>query len=193
MPACVLTSLSLGGIPARLAWTDGKNATQEAKHKFAEEIPRKLSYNLYFSTMYGNFINLSKFLSQEMGKEKTIELLKKYSSERSAVTAKRAAKMRKKNDFEELKSIFNPNEGNFKNTLIFEAKENTDTVYQLKVTECIWAKTFLRAKAGELGFVSICFGDYVWANAFNPKCEMVRDKTLMQGHDCCNHRYLWKG
>jgi hypothetical protein len=25
---------------------------------------------------------------------------------------------------------------------------------------------------------------------FNPDIKMVRDKILMQGHDCCNHRYL---
>jgi len=31
-----------------------------------------------------------------------------------------------------------------------------------------------------------------FARAFNPQFEMVRDKTLMQGHDCCSHRYLWK-
>lgn len=39
----------------------------------------------------------------------------------------------------------------------------------------------------------MCFGDFAFAKAFNPNIEMVRDKTLMQGHACCNHRYLWKG
>jgi hypothetical protein len=61
------------------------------------------------------------------------------------------------------------------------------------MTECIWAKTFLDANAGDIGYAQICIGDYTWAESFNPKITMVRDKTLMQGHDICNHRYLWKG
>jgi hypothetical protein len=28
---------------------------------------------------------------------------------------------------------------------------------------------------------------------FNPKIKLVRDKTLMQGHEYCNHRYIWTG
>jgi hypothetical protein len=60
-------------------------------------------------------------------------------------------------------------------------------------TECLWAKTFVDAGAGDLGNAAICHGDYAFARSFNPGIEMVRDKTLMQGHAYCNHRYLWKG
>ena len=28
---------------------------------------------------------------------------------------------------------------------------------------------------------------------FNPKIKLVRDKTLMQGNNYCNHRYIWQG
>ena len=56
-----------------------------------------------------------------------------------------------------------------------EIVEDTDTAFELKVGECIWADTFRRAEG------------------FNSKIEMVRDLTLMQGHSICNHCYLWKG
>jgi hypothetical protein len=58
------------------------------------------------------------------------------------------------------------------------------------MTECLWAKTFLDANAADIGFACVCFPDYAVAQAFNPKMKMIRDKTLMQGHDCCNHRYV---
>jgi hypothetical protein len=32
--------------------------------------------------------------------------------------------------------------------------------------------------------------DYYWPPAFNPNFRMERTKTLMQGHDECNHRYV---
>jgi hypothetical protein len=60
----------------------------------------------------------------------------------------------------------------------------------MKVTECLWAKTFREADAADIGYRCICRADYVTAKAFNPKLELVRDKTLMQGHACCNHRYV---
>lgn len=141
---------------------------------------------------YRNFIDLIQFLSQEKGKDDTVIFLKKYSWERSARFAKMSAERSGKNDFEALKKILDPDSGRFQSTLIFEATESTDKVYQLKVKECIWASPFLKAKAGDLGFAAICYGDYAWATAFNPKIEMVREQTLMQGHDICDHRYLWK-
>lgn len=64
-----------------------------------------------------------------------------------------------------------------------EIVENTDAAYELKVTECMWAATFLAAKAGDIGWASVCFGDYAWAKGFNPKIKLVRGKT----------RYIWTG
>jgi hypothetical protein len=58
------------------------------------------------------------------------------------------------------------------------------------VTECIWASTFLHAREGDIGFAHVCYGDYAWSRGFNPKIKLVRDKTLMQGHPVCNHRYV---
>jgi hypothetical protein len=74
-----------------------------------------------------------------------------------------------------------------------EIVEDTEKAFELKITECIWADTFLKAKAGHIGYAWVCWGDYAWAEGFNPKIKMVRDKTLMQGHDRCNHRYIWTG
>ena len=43
---------------------------------------------------------------------------------------------------------------------------------------------------GEIGHAAVCNMDYYWPPAFNPDLIMERDKTLMQGHDHCNHRYI---
>ena len=50
----------------------------------------------------------------------------------------------------------------------------------------------LDAKLGHIGHAHVCYGDYAWARGFNPKIKMVRDKTLMQGHEYCNHRYIFE-
>jgi hypothetical protein len=78
------------------------------------------------------------------------------------------------------------------NTWTKEIIQDTDTVFEMRVSECLWAKAFREANAADLGFKIVCSADYVTAETFNPKIKLVRDKTLMQGHDCCNHKYVVK-
>ena len=81
----------------------------------------------------------------------------------------------------------------YKNTLTYEVVSNTDNVYEMKISECLWAKTFREAEAGDIGFAGICYGDYATTRAFNPKLKFTREKTLMEGADCCQARYEMEG
>jgi len=55
--------------------------------------------------------------------------------------------------------------------------------------ECLWAKTFREADAGDIGYAGCCYGDYGMTKSFNPKLKLERNKTLMQGHDCCHFKW----
>ena len=68
--------------------------------------------------------------------------------------------------------------------------EDTESAFEIKVSECLWAETFRAQDAGDIGFAWICYADYSWPQGFNPKLKMIRDKTLMEGHEYCNHRYV---
>lgn len=57
----------------------------------------------------------------------------------------------------------------------------------------VFADTFLHFKAGDIGYAKICWGDYAWAKGYHTNIVLTRDKTLMEGHSCCNHRYTWIG
>lgn len=192
LPACSLSCL--GASSGLLGFSPAvKSALQEAKHKFDEEFPVKFTGRQLMSMMYGrNYIPLLKFLSEEFGKERVITLMKKHADERGTEMGKRFAEQFGGGDFATLKKMFRPDSPNFKNSLTLSITEDTANVHEIKVTECIYASTFLEAKAGDLGFATICYADYNMASGFNPKVKMVRDKTLMQGHAYCNHRYLLK-
>jgi hypothetical protein len=184
--ACLGTSSGLLGFSPTI-----KGVLQETKHKFDEEFPVKFTGRQLMSMMYGrNYIPLLKFLTEELGKERLITLLKKHAEERGLEMGKSFAKQYGGGDFAALKKMFTPDSPNFKNVLTMSITEDTPNVHEIKVTECIFASTFLDADAGDLGFATICYADYNMAVGFNPKVKMVRDKTLMQRHDCCNHRYL---
>ena len=190
VPACSALCLG-GGKLLALTPSDNESIFQEEKHKFDQEYPKKLTYKQFFATRYREYIRLARALEKEFGKEKTIELLKKFTAESSMQYGKNQAEGKTDISLKAYTKQFDP--ANYKNLLTMEIVEDTDKAFELKVTECIWATTFLDAKAGDIGYAAVCWGDYAWAEGFNPKIKMVRDKTLMQGHDCCNHRYVWIG
>ncbi|MFH2000078.1 MAG: L-2-amino-thiazoline-4-carboxylic acid hydrolase [Planctomycetota bacterium] len=163
-------------------------AMQEmAKHKFDQELGQALTLRRYFRLQFDEMIKLASALEKEWGKEKTIDFLKRTTQDRMLEYGRKQAKKLNDDSFKTYVDTFRGPA--FKDVLTMEIVEDTDTVFELKVTECIWARTFLDADAGEIGFAHVCFGDYFWPKGFNPKISMERDKTLMQGHALCNHRY----
>ena len=76
--------------------------------------------------------------------------------------------------------------------LTLEIVEDTPEVFEVRVTECLWAKTFRDLGAAEIGAMLICHRDYADCRGFNPRITMTRSKTLMQGDEFCNHRFVWE-
>jgi hypothetical protein len=70
-----------------------------------------------------------------------------------------------------------------------EVLEKTATTLRLKVTRCIFAEEMRRHGAAETGFAFYCSYDYGFCQGFNPELRFTRTRTLMQGHDCCDHGY----
>jgi len=78
------------------------------------------------------------------------------------------------------------------NRLTYEILREDAEVFEIKFTECLWAKTFRDNNAADLGFAGICYQDYGVLRRFNPQLELIREKTLMQGADCCIFRWQKK-
>jgi hypothetical protein len=160
---------------------------QEPEHKFDNDSERELSYRQVVAMKYRGVIQVARVFEKQIGKENTIEILKEATAERMMDYGKRQASRIPDNNFDAYVDQFR---SGYENTLTKEIVEDTEKAFELKVTECIWADTFLGAKAGDIGFAWICYGDYAWPRGFNPKIKMIRDKTLMQGDSYCNHRYV---
>ncbi len=191
VPVCAAACLATSNL---FAMSSGFSSSQQQKevHKFDKKRPGPdMTYNRYQIARQLNFVRFAKFLEQEIGKEKMLDLVKKHATERLLSAAKRDLERLGNSDFKSYISIFrNPN---MLATLTMDIIEDTDTVFEIKVKECLSANTFLRLDAGDIGYARVCWGDYVWAEGFNPMIKLIRDKTLMQGDDFCNHRYVWTG
>ena len=186
MPACAITCFGLyNGIA--FGQPGEEKIIEEVKHKFDNDFEKKISHRKLTAMRYREFISLAKDMKGEFGEERTIEFLKKRTAREMLDYGKKQAEKFGDNSFQKYIEQFR---SGYDKTLTMKIVEDTEKAFELEVTECLWASTFIDAKAMDIGYASICFGDYSWAEGFNPNIKMIRDKTLMQGHECCNHRYI---
>lgn len=160
------------------------------KHKFLED--SHLTFQEVFDFAFKSRIPVLQGLAEEFGEEIFLDTIKKIASERALKAGQEAAAHLPSNDLAAFKAAGEP--GNFgKHVLTLEMVEDTPQAFEVRVTECLWAKTFREMGAAELGYALICHSDYADCQGFNPRITMIRTKTLMQGDDICNHRFVWEG
>jgi len=60
---------------------------------------------------------------------------------------------------------------------------------RIECRKCPFVSLSLDNGMKEIGFSKYCMSDYGIVEGFNPNIEFTRTKTLMEGHEACNHRY----
>jgi hypothetical protein len=78
----------------------------------------------------------------------------------------------------------------WRHALVFDIVEESAVAFEIRVSQCLWAKTFRAENAADIGYAAICHPDYLSSTTYNPKMQLKRTKTLMRGDDCCNHRWV---
>jgi hypothetical protein len=187
IPACALTC-SLGN---QLFGMSPELEEQEL-HMFDREFPMKLTYRKFIEGQNFQFIELAKVVQDKLGKEETLELIKQMATKFNLERGKKQAENSSDRSLKSYTRMFaEPKE--WEGILRMEIVEDSESAFELKVSECIQAANYIDHDAADIGYANVCWGDYAWAEGFNPKIKLVRDKTLMEGHSCCNHRYVWTG
>lgn len=188
VPACSLACLCAGLVKADDEAKQEKPA-EDGKHKWEVEYEQKTTMLRQVSRQNMAYIQFIKTLQSELDEKELIRLLNINSANFGTQTGKRQAANSPDTKFATFTQTFRGPQ--MERALSLETIEDTDKVFELKVTECIWAKVFRDAGlGGEIGHAAVCNMDYSWPPAFNPDFKMERTKTLMQGDDCCNHRYI---
>jgi hypothetical protein len=186
-PACALACVGLGraqGLAAALS----KGALQET-HKFDEALDRQFSTRELARVRADAMIRIIRTLREEMKDGEVIRLLNLTSEEMGRERGVAHAQSVSDPSFENFVAAFRPLLSS--NYLSGEVVEDGEKVFEMNVTECVWASVFREAGLdGDIGHAAVCNMDYAWPVAFNPAFRLKRTKTLMQGHECCNHRYL---
>ena len=159
------------------------------KHKFLED--SHMTFQEVFDFAYSGLIPVLLWLATEFGKDRFLEALQKISFECALVAGQGTARQLPSNDFAAFIASAKDPDRFSQHILTLEIVEDAPQAFEVKVTECLWAKIFRDLGAAEIGYALICHRDYGDCQGFNPQIAMTRSKTLMQGDAYCNHRFTW--
>ncbi len=149
-----------------------------------------MTWRQVFDFSFGQSIQIMANLGEQIGRPKLIEMIRKASD---AVVIENVRKIPVPPEKRDLAAWIAPVKQAsplFEHALELEVLKDTPAEFAIKVKQCLWAKTFRDKAAGDLGYALICHPDFAAVTAFNPKLKMVRTKTLMEGADSCDHRYV---
>jgi len=165
-------------------------SVSQTTHKFQRERP-PLTYLQWAQQRNARYIGILKQLEKDIGKQRLLELLKKASYAENVALGKRISP--RIDSMRTFAGPFrDPNSG-VGQTIIREIIEDSDTAFEMKITECLTEVVFRKADALDLGYACVCHADFGLPEGMDIDIKLIRTKTLMQGHDCCNHRYVLGG
>lgn len=153
------------------------------KHPFQKDFCQ--TYEEAFKWKFGYYIRIMERFADYLGREKLLELIKRAVDEQNIRSAS-------DNPDHTFARFVEYGKKAYQNMLVYEIIEESDNIFEMNVSDCLWAKTFHDKNAADIGYATVCHGDFTEASAYHPKLKLERTKTLMQGHECCNHRWTWE-
>ncbi|MFW9977906.1 MAG: L-2-amino-thiazoline-4-carboxylic acid hydrolase [Candidatus Thorarchaeota archaeon] len=163
-------------------------------HKFDEDI-QGISYRQYLRDAYAGRITLIRELEAILGQKRTHEIIEKFYTQNTIDSVKKLVdgldtSLESIEDFRDL--MMKLKEAPFaKQCQTDEFIESEPGTVRFCTKECLYADVFRGMDAADLGLIILCNGDISSAEVFHPKLRLERTKTLMQGDDCCDFKYMW--
>ncbi len=152
----------------------------------------RMSFKDVWALAYGDgSIPLLKALAEELGRERLVGMVKAASARAADAAIRKQAPPAPGNTLEAFTAgMLNPDSWFWRHVVSIHLVERTASAVEVRVDRCLWAQTFREADAADIGYAMVCHTDFAAAPAFNAKMRMTRTKTLMQGDDHCNHRWV---
>lgn len=188
LPAGALVCL---GCKNLLAAEGMKSMPQEIVQKSKYQTDSGMTTEDVFKFAYGYSLPIFQFMEKKLGKERLIELLKGASAENSEGLMKSFTKgvpgnMKTLSDMVKAWMSSPP----YSNGFSYLVTEESDTIFEIKYTECPAAKFYREMNASDIGYAIECAGSDKMAKAFNPRMEAKSAGNMMKGDDFCIERFI---
>jgi len=134
-------------------------------------------------------VAFAKEFEKELGQERALEIIGRAFEGIQVKAARELAKKLGGNSFEALAEHFRGMASERDNLHILEV---TDKRIATKLTRCSAWEAFNHLGAPEL-CKAYCDSDYAYIEAYNPKMQLIRTRTIADGDDHCDHVWAMKG
>ena len=163
-----------------------------ANHELAGSLPQdSLKNEDLFRFALGYTLPLMKKMQANMGKMPFLELLEKSAEANMAdkMTAlSKDIKDRSMKKFGELILQLHSSSP-VKDGIKVEVTEQSEKVFEMKVTECLMAKIYKELNANTIGYSIECHPSDAIVKAFNPNAKCLKNKNMMIGDLYCVERF----
>jgi hypothetical protein len=167
--------------------------SSDTPEKWKEKVD--LTWEEYFdppaATPHKGIVAIARELENEIGKEKAHEILSRVANNLQTRRIK-TPKGSPDEIFEEWVKLNTPSNSYMQHAINPEVLETTNRRHSIRISDCLWVKTFREMGAEDIGYLWTCKTDYATVKAFHPNIVLIREKTLMQGNDCCEFTWYWK-
>jgi hypothetical protein len=130
---------------------------------------------------------LIKAYMAEIGDERALQIAREVIVSLARESGEMLRKLAKDNSLEQFAAgipLWNRDDA-----LRFEILESTPEKFSMDVTRCRYAEMYEELGLADLGFTLSCGRDYAMVEGFNPKINLERTQTIMEGADHCDFRY----
>jgi len=148
--------------------------------KITHQKLREIQAPMVSSLIYG--------FSGEIGYEKAIKIARNVIREDAIASGKKMAQEYEGNTLTELSKIVKEvwaNDGAIEIKMIKE----TDSELFFDVTYCGYAQMYEKMGIKDMGSTLSCVRDFSFLKGFNPKIELRRTQTIMEGAKYCDFRF----
>jgi predicted hydrocarbon binding protein len=133
--------------------------------------------------------SLIKAFAEKIGYDKAVDIAKEVIRENAILSGKTLAEEYSGNSMAELSKIAKEVWAKDDALEIKMVKETEKELF-FDVSYCGYAEVYEKLGVKKLGCILSCVRDYYFLEGFNPKITLKRTKTIMEGDDYCNFRYV---
>ena len=127
--------------------------------------------------------------ANEIGYDKAVDIAKEVIRENAILSGKTLAEEYSGNSMAELSKILKEVWANDDALEIKMVKETEKELF-FDVSYCGYAEIYEKLGVKKLGCILSCMRDYYFLEGFNPSITLRRTKTIMEGNNYCNFRYV---
>ena len=130
------------------------------------------------------------FIAQALIDEYGLEALDVIAEAKSDLTRKQWAEVARLQDRNDIGSLIEQEWEGARPLIEYETTTEEAGEICLRVTKCYWADVFRELGAPAIGKTLYCDDEYAVAEGYGPHIGLSRTRTLMEGHDYCDHCYF---